>query len=206
MRKPDLHRSISKARQRSTICIRVGRDPSICRPGRTGASVFLALRMLLSEFHAPTRFQRPINLPTRSRRSANRDFQPPARPRPVSNVAAPWEMRKPLSPTDLRMFFRSGATVRPWIDVIRERLGNLCVSGVLALLLLLNRQLRAKPGRLSLALCSLLFWWVCRSLERSTNAGAVEETQEPVCRCNCQILDSGHEGAGTTRFVREICR
>jgi ATP/ADP translocase len=61
------------------------------------------------------------------------------------------------------------ATVRPLIDVIGERLGDLCASGILAFLLFMNPQLPVKPGLLLLALCSLLFWWMCRSLEQSIN-------------------------------------
>jgi ATP/ADP translocase len=59
------------------------------------------------------------------------------------------------------------AVVRPLIDVIGERLGDLLASGILAGLLFANPQLPVKPGLLLLALCSFLFWWICRSLERS---------------------------------------
>jgi hypothetical protein len=62
------------------------------------------------------------------------------------------------------------ATVRPLIDVIGERLGDLCASGILAFLLLANPQLPIKLGLLFLALCSLLFWWICRNLEQSMRA------------------------------------
>jgi ATP/ADP translocase len=59
------------------------------------------------------------------------------------------------------------AIVRPLIDVIGERLGDLLASGILAGLLFVNPQLPVKPGLLLLALSSLLFWWISRSLERS---------------------------------------
>jgi ATP/ADP translocase len=64
------------------------------------------------------------------------------------------------------------ATVRPLIDVIGERLGDLCASGILAFLLFVNPQLPVKLGLLLLALCSLLFWRICRSLERSMDSAA----------------------------------
>src|ERR1700683_5527622 len=71
------------------------------------------------------------------------------------------------------------APVRPLIDVIGERLGDLCASGILALLLLVNPALPVKPGLLVLALCSLLFWWICRSLERSINAIRMKAGKDP---------------------------
>jgi ATP/ADP translocase len=62
------------------------------------------------------------------------------------------------------------AAVRPLIDVIGERLGDLGASGLLAFLLFVNPQLPVKLGLLLLALCSLLFWRICVSLERSISA------------------------------------
>src|SRR5580692_2456945 len=71
------------------------------------------------------------------------------------------------------------ASVRPLIDVIGERLGDLCAAGILALLLLVNPELPVKLGLLTLALCSLLFWWICRSLERSISANGMKAGQDP---------------------------
>jgi ATP/ADP translocase len=88
------------------------------------------------------------------------------------------------------------ATVRPLIDVIGERLGDLCAAGILALLLLVNPQLPVKPGLLLLALCSLLFWWVCRSLERSINAVHREVGQDLTVTATAKFPGMAHEGAG----------
>jgi ATP/ADP translocase len=62
------------------------------------------------------------------------------------------------------------ARVRPLIEVIGERVGDLCASGILAILLFVNPQLPVKLGLLLLALCSLLFWRITRSLERNIAA------------------------------------
>jgi ATP/ADP translocase len=88
------------------------------------------------------------------------------------------------------------ATVRPLIDVIGERLGDLCASGILALLLLLNPALPVKPGLLVLALCSLLFWWICRSLERSINAIRMKAGKGPALTATTKYPGMAHEGAG----------
>jgi len=60
--------------------------------------------------------------------------------------------------------------IRPLIDVIGERLGDVCASGILAFLLFVNPKLPVKLGLLLLALCSLMFWWMCRSLEGELTA------------------------------------
>jgi ATP/ADP translocase len=88
------------------------------------------------------------------------------------------------------------ATVRPLIDVIGERLGDLCASGILALLLLMNPALPVKPGLLVLALCSLLFWWICRSLERSINAIRMKAGKGPALTATTKYPGMAHEGAG----------
>jgi ATP/ADP translocase len=88
------------------------------------------------------------------------------------------------------------ATVRPLIDVIGERLGDLCASGILALLLLVNPALPVKPGLFVLALCSLLFWWICRSLERSINAVRMEAGKDPALTATTKYPGIAHEGAG----------
>jgi ATP/ADP translocase len=86
------------------------------------------------------------------------------------------------------------AIVRPLIDVIGERLGDLCASGILALLLLENPQLPVKLGLLLLALCSLLFWWICRSLERSISI--IRMTAGPELAATTEYAGMAHEGAG----------
>jgi ATP/ADP translocase len=88
------------------------------------------------------------------------------------------------------------ATVRPLIDVIGERLGDLCAAGILALLLLVNPELPLKLGLLLLALCSLLFWWICRSLERSISATGVNAGQEMAIAATSKYSGMAHEGAG----------
>jgi hypothetical protein len=88
------------------------------------------------------------------------------------------------------------ATFRPLIDVIGERLGDLCASGILALLLLVNPALPVKPGLLVLALCSLLFWWICRSLERSINAIRMKAGKDPALTATTKYPGMAHEGAG----------
>jgi ATP/ADP translocase len=88
------------------------------------------------------------------------------------------------------------ATVRPLIDVIGERLGDLCASAILALLLLVNPQLPVKPGLLLLALCSLLFWWMCRSLERSMDALGRKAGQDLSAAATAKYAAMAHESAG----------
>ena len=88
------------------------------------------------------------------------------------------------------------ATVRPLIDVIGERLGDLCASGILALLLLMNPALPVKPGLLLLALCSFVFWWICRNLERSINAIGRRTGQDPAVAATTKYSGMAHEGAG----------
>jgi hypothetical protein len=86
------------------------------------------------------------------------------------------------------------AVVRPLIDVIGERLGDLCASGILAFLLFVNPQLPVKLGLLLLALCSLLFWRMCRSLERSI--GALTVRRDLAATEDDQIRGMAHESAG----------
>ena len=88
------------------------------------------------------------------------------------------------------------ATVRPLIDVIGERLGDLFASGILALLLFVNPRLPVKLGLLMLALCSLLFWWICRSLERSISAIRIRAGQDPAATATTKYTGMVHEGAG----------
>ncbi|MGA7929685.1 MAG: hypothetical protein WCA20_27295 [Candidatus Sulfotelmatobacter sp.] len=88
------------------------------------------------------------------------------------------------------------ATVRPLIDVIGERLGDLCAAGILALLLLLNPRLPVKLGLLILALCSLLFWWICRSLERSVSTIGVKAGQDLAVTTTSKYTGMAHQGAG----------
>jgi ATP/ADP translocase len=88
------------------------------------------------------------------------------------------------------------ATVRPLIDVIGERLGDLCASGILALLLLMNPALPVKPGLLLLALCSFAFWWICRSLERNINAVRIKTGQDMAVTATTKYSGMAHEGAG----------
>ncbi|HXM08735.1 MAG TPA: hypothetical protein VN946_02160 [Terriglobales bacterium] len=88
------------------------------------------------------------------------------------------------------------AIVRPLIDVIGERLGDLGASGILAILLHINPELPVKPGLLVLALCSLLFWWVCRSLERSISAIGVKAGQDLALTGTTKYSGMAHQGAG----------
>src|SRR5271170_190051 len=88
------------------------------------------------------------------------------------------------------------ATVRPLIDVIGERLGDLCASGILALLLLINPALPVKPGLLLLALCSFAFWWMCRSLEHSISAVRAKAGQGLAVTATTKYSGMAHEGAG----------
>jgi ATP/ADP translocase len=88
------------------------------------------------------------------------------------------------------------ATVRPLIDVIGERLGDLCASGILALLLLMNPALPVKPGLLLLALCSFAFWWMCRSLERSIRAVSMKAGQDMAVTAATKYSGMAHQGAG----------
>jgi ATP/ADP translocase len=91
---------------------------------------------------------------------------------------------------------RERATVRPLIDVIGERLGDLCASGILALLLLMNPALPVKPGLLLVALCSFAFWWICRSLERNINAVGITAGQDLAATAANKYPGMAHEGAG----------
>jgi hypothetical protein len=88
------------------------------------------------------------------------------------------------------------ATFRPLIDVIGERLGDLCAAGILALLLLVNPQLPVKPGLLLLTLCSLLFWWTCRSLERSMDAVGIKAREHLGATATAKYASMAHESAG----------
>jgi ATP/ADP translocase len=88
------------------------------------------------------------------------------------------------------------ATVRPLIDVIGERVGDLCASGILALLLLMNAGLPVKPGLLVLAVCSFLFWWLCRSLERNINAIGLSTGQDLAVHATTKYSSMAHESAG----------
>jgi hypothetical protein len=82
------------------------------------------------------------------------------------------------------------------IDVIGERLGDLCASGILAFLLLVNPQLPVKLGLLLLALCSLLFWWLCRGLERSIRATGAKAGRDVAVSATPKYAGMAHEGAG----------
>jgi ATP/ADP translocase len=88
------------------------------------------------------------------------------------------------------------ATVRPLIDVIGERFGDLCASGILALLLLVNSQLPVKLGLSTLALCSLLFWWMCRNLERNIGAVGVKAGHDLAVNTTSKYAGMAHDGAG----------
>src|ERR1700733_4732395 len=88
------------------------------------------------------------------------------------------------------------ATVRPLIDVIGERLGDLCAAGILALLLLMNPALPVKPGLLLLALCSFVFWWICRSLERSISVIGIKTGQDLAVTATTKYSGMAHESAG----------
>jgi ATP/ADP translocase len=88
------------------------------------------------------------------------------------------------------------ATVRPLIDVIGERVGDLGASGILALLLLVNPQLPVKPGLFLLALCSLLFWWICRSLERSIKTFGAKAQNDVAETATSKYAGMAHEGGG----------
>ena len=85
-------------------------------------------------------------------------------------------------------------TVRPLIDVIGERVGDLSASGILEVLLRINPQLPVKLGLLALALSSLLFWWICLSLERS--ASAVSARQDLAGAAITKYSGMAHESAG----------
>jgi ATP/ADP translocase len=86
------------------------------------------------------------------------------------------------------------ATVRPLIDVIGERLGDLCASGILAFLLFISPQLPMKLGLTMLALCSLLFWWLCRSLGRDVRN--IRAKAGPDLAATAKYAGMAHEGAG----------
>jgi hypothetical protein len=66
----------------------------------------------------------------------------------------------------------------------------------LAILLLVNPQLPVKLGLLLLALCSLLFWWMCRSLERNINASGGNAGQDLVVTATTKSSGMAHQGAG----------
>ena len=86
--------------------------------------------------------------------------------------------------------------IRPLIDVIGERLGDFCASGILAALLFMKPQLPVRLGLLSLALCSLLFWWVWRSLEHYlTKVRITTERALPPIQ-HAAYSGIAHEGAG----------
>jgi hypothetical protein len=88
------------------------------------------------------------------------------------------------------------AVVRPLIDVIGERTGDLLAAGILALLLLVNPQLPVTLGLLFLTLCSLLFWWMCRRLERSMAAVGRHATPELAMTAIDKCIGLAHESAG----------
>jgi ATP/ADP translocase len=88
------------------------------------------------------------------------------------------------------------ATVRPLIDVIGERLGDLCAAGILALLLLMNPALPVKPGLFLLALCSFGFWWICRNLERDINAIGIRTGQDLAVTATSKYSGMAHGSAG----------
>lgn len=87
------------------------------------------------------------------------------------------------------------AVARPLIDVIGERLGDLCASGILAFLLFVNPQLPVKLGLLLLAGCSLLFWWISRSLERNISARVTKVGKDLVISATPKYAGMPHEGA-----------
>jgi ATP/ADP translocase len=91
------------------------------------------------------------------------------------------------------------ARVRPVIDVIGERVGDLCASGVLAFLLLVNPQLPVKLGLLLLALCSLLFWRISRSLERNINATGMPPERALAVAQKPNYARMRHQGARIAR-------
>lgn len=88
------------------------------------------------------------------------------------------------------------AKVRPLIDVIGERVGDLCASGILAFLLLVNPQLPVKLGLLVLALCSFLFWRISRSFERNITDTGISADRDLAVNPNTEYLD---HGAGIVR-------
>jgi hypothetical protein len=88
------------------------------------------------------------------------------------------------------------AAIRPLIDVIGERLGDLCASGILAFLLFVNPQLPVKLGLLLLALCSLLFWRICRSLERNFTVIGMSAGRDLAVSPNTEYPQMAHEGTG----------
>jgi ATP/ADP translocase len=88
------------------------------------------------------------------------------------------------------------AAIRPLIDVIGERVGDLCASGILAFLLLVNPQLPVKLGLLLLALCSLLFWRICRSLERNLTATDTGPGRDLAVATKPDDARMRHQGAG----------
>jgi hypothetical protein len=59
-----------------------------------------------------------------------------------------------------------------------------------------DAALPVKPGLLLLALCSFLFWWICRSLERSISAGGVKAERDLAVTTTSKYAGMAHEGAG----------
>jgi hypothetical protein len=47
-----------------------------------------------------------------------------------------------------------------------------------------------------LALCSFLFWWMCRSLERNINASGVNGGQEMAITATTKYSGMAHQRAG----------
>jgi ATP/ADP translocase len=90
---------------------------------------------------------------------------------------------------------RERATVRPLIDVIGERVGDLCAAGILALLLLINPALPVKPGLVLLALCSFAFWRICRSLERNINIIGRRTGQDLALTATTKYSNMTHQNA-----------
>jgi hypothetical protein len=88
------------------------------------------------------------------------------------------------------------AVVRPLIDVIGERLGDLGAAGILAILLLVNPHLPIKLGLMMVAMCSFLFWWICRSLERDIHAVRMNDGKGLVAAATTKYSGMAHQGAG----------
>src|ERR1700677_42077 len=88
------------------------------------------------------------------------------------------------------------ARVRPLIEVIGERVGDLCASGILAFLLFVNPQLPVKLGLLLLALCSFLFWRISRSLERNIATTEMRPGQNLAVATKANYARMRHQGAG----------
>jgi len=86
--------------------------------------------------------------------------------------------------------------IRPVIDVIGERLGDFCASGILAFLLFVNPRLPVRLGLFLLAVCSLLFWWVWRGLEQNLIPVGATSRLEPATTQSRTYSEVAHEGAG----------